>query len=231
MRLDWTRLIRGLALLAWALFFDFLWLTDRGSLYVGPRTTWVVAFGGITLTAAAILYLSGVRTSERTPVPRTRELAGLGVIVAPIVFAAMAPAVTLGAQAVGQKRAADGAALAKRLASDGSELRLYELAAAASNPRWANIRGIRPGMKVNFDGFVSRPPRDGTLELSRFMATCCAADAVPYSIDVVLPPDSVGAEKNQWFEIHGSVETGKRAAFMVVADSAEPIDRPIDAYG
>jgi hypothetical protein len=50
MRLDWTRLIRGLALLAWALFFDFLWLTDRGSLYVGPRTTWVVAFGGITLT-------------------------------------------------------------------------------------------------------------------------------------------------------------------------------------
>jgi uncharacterized repeat protein (TIGR03943 family) len=228
MRLDWTRLIRGLALLAWALFFDFLWLTDRGSLYVGPRTTWVVAFGGITLTAAAILYLSGVRTSERTPVPRTRELAGLGVIVAPIVFAAMAPAVTLGAQAVGQKRAADGAALAKRLASDGSELRLYELAAAASNPRWANIRGIRPGMKVNFDGFVSRPPRDGTLELSRFMATCCAADAVPYSIDVELPDPTASFEENKWLRVRGTVGPRRKS---VIAVSVEPIDRPIDAYG
>jgi hypothetical protein len=129
---------------------------------------------------------------------------------------------------VGQKRAADGAALAKRLASDGSELRLYELAAAASNPRWANIRGIRPGMKVNFDGFVSRPPRDGTLELSRFMATCCAADAVPYSIDVELPDPTASFEENKWLRVRGTVGPRRKS---VIAVSVEPIDRPIDAYG
>jgi uncharacterized repeat protein (TIGR03943 family) len=228
MRLDWTRLIRGLALLAWALFFDFLWLSGRASLYVGPRTTWVVTFGGITLTAAALLYLAGVRTREPAAAPRAAELGRLGVIVAPIVFAAMAPAVTLGAQAVGQKRAADGAALAKRLATDGSDLRLYELAAAAANPEWAKIRGVEPGMTVDFDGFVSRPPRNGTLELSRFMATCCAADAVPYSIDVELPDATASFEENKWLRVRGKIGPRRKS---VIATSVEQIDQPIDAYG
>jgi uncharacterized repeat protein (TIGR03943 family) len=228
MRLDWTRLLRGLALLAWAVFFDWLWLSDRASLYVGPRTTWVVTFGAITLTAAALLYLSGVPTREPGKAPKASELGRLGVIVAPLIFAVMAPAVTLGAQAVDRKRSADGAALAKRLAEDGGDLRLYELAAAASNSEWAKLRGIEPGMKVVFDGFVSRTERDGTLELSRFMATCCAADAVPYSIDVELPENVASFDENDWVRVRGTVGPRRKT---VVATSIEPTERPLDAYG
>ena len=69
MRLDWTRLLRGVALLSWALFFDWLCLSGRSSLYVGPRTTWVVTFGAITLTAAAVLYLLSVRSREPAKAP------------------------------------------------------------------------------------------------------------------------------------------------------------------
>jgi uncharacterized repeat protein (TIGR03943 family) len=228
MSVDWTRLIRGLGLLAWALFFDWLWLSDRASLYVGPRTTWVVTFGAITLTTAAVLYLAGVPARHRMPAPRASEIGRLGVIVAPILLAAMAPAVTLGAQAVGQKRGADGAALAKRLAEDGTEIRLYELAAAVANPQWAKLRGIEPGMEVDFDGFVSREARDGTVELSRFMATCCAADAVPYSIDVRLPNTAGTLKENQWLRVRGTVGPRRKT---VEAASVEEIDRPLDAYG
>lgn len=228
MSLDWTRLIRGLGLLAWAAFFDWLWLSGRSSLYVGPRTTWVVTFGAIALTAAAVLYLAGVRSDHHRAAPSAAELGRLGVIVAPIVLAAMAPAVTLGAQAVGQKRSGDPAALAKRLATDGDEIRLYELAAASQNAEWAKLRGIAPGMEVDFDGFVSRPARRGSLELSRFMATCCAADAVPYSVRIELP-DAVGSFKvNQWLRVRGTVGPGRK---LIVARSLEPIDRPLDAYG
>jgi uncharacterized repeat protein (TIGR03943 family) len=228
MKLDWTRLIRGLGLLAWAVFFDYLWLSGRSTLYVGPRTEWVVVFGGITLTVAALLYLSGVRVRERMPAPRAIEVGRLGVIVAPILLAAMAPAVTLGAQAVGKKRSADGAELAQRLAEDGTQIRLYELAAAASNTEWAELRGIEPGMTVDFDGFVSRPPRNGTVELSRFMATCCAADAVPYSIKVTLPEGSGSYDENKWLRVRGKVGPGRKT---VVASSVEEIDQPLDAYG
>ena len=59
MRLDWPRIVRGTALLAWAAFFDWLWLSGRSGDYVGPRTAWVVPFGGIVLTVATLLYPRG----------------------------------------------------------------------------------------------------------------------------------------------------------------------------
>jgi uncharacterized repeat protein (TIGR03943 family) len=228
MTLDWTRLLRGLTVLAWAAFFDWLWLSDRASLYVGPRTHWVVVFGAITLTAVALVYLAAVPSREPTRAPRASELGRLGVLVGPLILAAMAPAVTLGAQAVDRKRVADGAALARRLADDGTELRLYELAAAASNAKWARARGIEPGMKVAFDGFVSRQARNGTIELSRFTATCCAADAVPYTIDVRLHDAADSVEQNQWLHVRGRV--GPRTK-SVEAESIEQIEQPVDAYG
>jgi uncharacterized repeat protein (TIGR03943 family) len=228
MTVDWTRVLRGLALLAWAAFFDWLWLSGRASLYVGPRTTWVVVFGAITLTAAALLYLAGVRSRDPSPAPKAVELGRVGVIVAPILLAIMAPAVSLGAQAVEQKRGADGAALTKRLATDGDEIRLYELAAAKNNPAWAKLRGITPGMPVEFDGFVSRADAGGTIELSRFMASCCAADAIPYSIDVALPEGTTAPEKNDWVRVRGTLGPRRKS---VTAEAVEPIERPVDAYG
>lgn len=235
MTVDWTRLIRALGLLAWAGFFDWLWLSGRAGTYVGPRTTWVVTFGAITLTAAALVYLAGVPTRRRTGAPAAAELGRLGIVVAPIVLAAMAPAVTLGAQAVDQKRSANGAASTERLADYDGAIRLYELSAAAFDPEWAQIRGIAPGLKVEFDGFVSRPPDGGGgggLELSRFMATCCAADAVPYSVEVLLPDGGAAFEENTWLRVRGTVAPGPgEPAFVVEAGSVEEIERPLDAYG
>ena len=231
MRVDWTRLLRGLGILAWAAFFDYLWLSGRSVEYVGARTAWVVVFGAIALTAAAVLYLSGVRAPQRTAAPSARELGGILILIAPIALAVMAPAVTLGAQAVDQKRSADGATSLARLADYDGEIRLYELAGAVFDPAWAEERGIRPGLKVEFDGFVSKVHGDGSVELSRFMASCCAADAVPYSIDVALPGGGPELKKNDWLDVRGTVETGERAPFMVRAEDVRPIEPPLDAYG
>lgn len=234
MRLDWTRVLRGTGLVAWAVFFDYLWLSGRSVDYVGPRTTWVVVFGAVALTAASLLYVSGALTRANTERPSARELGRLVIVVSPIVLAATAPSVTLGAQAVDQKRTADGATSLARLQQYDGSIRLYELAAAAFNPSFAAERGIGPGVKVEFDGFVSRLDGDGsTLELSRFLASCCAADAVPYSINVIVPESTAGYDTNQWLLIRGEVvETASgRRAFQVVAEDVERIDRPVDAYG
>jgi uncharacterized repeat protein (TIGR03943 family) len=231
---DWTRVLRGTGLVAWAVFFDYLWLTGRSVDYVGPRTTWVVAFGAVALTAASLLYVTGLLTREETTRPSGRELRRLVVILAPIALAVMAPSVTLGAQAVEQKRAADGATSLARLEAYDGSVRLYELAAASYDPQWAIDHGIENGLRVEFDGFVSKVRGDGeTVELSRFLASCCAADAMPYSVDVSLPAGTAGLRKNQWLEIRGEVVEpldGERA-FSVVADEVEKIDRPPDTYG
>jgi uncharacterized repeat protein (TIGR03943 family) len=229
---DWTRVLRGTGLVAWAVFFDYLWISGRSVDYVGPRTTWVVAFGAIALTGASILYVSGLLTRDEAARPTAKELGRLVIILSPIALAATAPSVTLGAQAVDQKRTADGGTSLARLEAYDGSIRLYELAAAAYNPQWAADRGIAAGLSVKFDGFVSRKD-EGTIELSRFLASCCAADAMPYSIDVIPPAGAGGVEKNQWFEVRGQVAEkadGKRG-FEVIAEELTPIDRPLDAYG
>ena len=154
------------------------------------------------------------------------------IILSPIALAATAPSVTLGAQAVDQKRTADGATSLARLEGYDGSVRLYDLAAAAYSPQFAVERGIEEGLRVEIDGFVSKVRDDGTIELSRFLASCCAADAMPYSVDVALPAGE-RFKKNQWLLVRGQVVAppdGKRA-YAVTADEAEPIDRPVDAYG
>jgi uncharacterized repeat protein (TIGR03943 family) len=233
-RVDWTRALRGTGLVAWAVFFDYLWLSGRSVDYVGPRTTWVVVFGAVALTCAAVLYVSGLLTRQEAPArPSVKELGRLVIIVSPIALAATAPSVTLGAQAVDQKRAADGATSLARLEAYDGSIRLYELAAAAYNPQWAVERGIENGLLVEIDGFVSKVRDDDTIELSRFLASCCAADAMPYSVDVTVAGGTAGLEKNEWLLVRGQVvepASGKRK-YAVAADEVEPIERPPDAYG
>jgi uncharacterized repeat protein (TIGR03943 family) len=233
MKVDWTRVLRATGLVAWAAFFDYLWLSGRSVDYVGPRTTWVVVFGAVALTAASLLYVSGLLTRGETARPTVKELGRLVIIVSPIALAATAPSVTLGAQAVDQKRTADGATSLARLEAYDGTIRLYELAAAAYNPQWAAERGIADGLLVEFDGFVSKVHGDGRVELSRFLASCCAADAMPYSVDVTLPDGDPAPEKNQWLLVRGQVDAppeGERA-YTVVADEVERIERPADTYG
>ena len=234
MRIDWTRALRAVGLVAWAAFFDYLWLSGRSVDYVGPRTTWVVAFGAIALSAASVLYLSGLFTRQQSSAPTGRELGRLLVILAPIMLAFAAPSATLGAQAVEQKRAADGATSLARLEGYDGSIRLYDLAAASYSPDFAAERGVAEGLQVSVDGFVSKVSGSGAIELSRFLASCCAADAMPYSVDVILPSGAPRLEKNQWLQVSGQVaeeQRGKRTYFNLVADKVEPIERPVDAYG
>lgn len=230
MTLDWIRLGRGLALGGYAGFFAWLWLSGRAGTYVGPRTYWVVAFGAISLTVVAVVYLATVPTRERRPAPGAGELARLGVLVAPLLFAIMVPAPTLGALAVEQKRGT-GASV-DRLGTDRENLRLYEIAAAAENPTWAAEEGIEAGRKVNFDGLVSKPERDGSLELSRFLVVCCTADATPYSIRVVVPQDTPTHEKGTWLRVRGHLEPASAdgRGLVVVASSVEKSKRPPNPY-
>jgi uncharacterized repeat protein (TIGR03943 family) len=230
MTLDWTRLLRGLGVAAWAGFFDYLWISGHANAYVGPRTTWVVTFGALTLTVVAAVYLAGVRSTQPAQTPRAAEVGRLGIVIAPIVLAAMAPAVGLGAQAVGQKRAAEGKAAIARLKAPRGDIRLYELAAARTNPKWATDNGIVKGLEVRFDGFIFEPAKNGTVVLSRFLATCCAADAVPYSITVTSDVD-VPFKRNQWVKVSGVVQTGGKRKLYVAAHSIDAIDRPLNPYG
>lgn len=230
MKVDWVRVVRGTALLAWAAFFDWLWLSGRAGDYVGPPTAWVVPFGGIVLTLAAVLYLRSVRGSGAARVPSPADLLGLIALLAPLLLVAAAPSSSLGALAVDRKRSSGDQVAAVNRLDRTADVTLYDIAAANSSTEYAAERGIRDGVKVDVDGLVSSAVEDGTFEFSRFLASCCAADAMPYSIRVQPPPDAPAFELSEWLRITGTLRKIDSSLVLVV-DGLRRIERPANPYG
>ena len=69
----------------------------------------------------------------------------------------------------------------------------------------------------------------GTLELSRFLASCCAADAMPFSVDVQPPADTPEYELSQWLRVSGTLER-IGGSLVIVAERMKPIERPSNPY-
>jgi uncharacterized repeat protein (TIGR03943 family) len=230
MTLDWVRLVRGAALLAWAAFFDWLWLSGRAGDYVGPRTAWVVPFGGIVLTVAAVLYLRGARRGAGPRTPTAGDLLGLVALLAPLLLVVAAPSSSLGALAVDRKRSTGDQIAAVDRLDGGERLTLYDIAGANASTEYARDHDIRAGVRVDIDGLVSGKVENGTFEFSRFLASCCAADAMPFSIRVQPPADAPAWDLSQWLRVAGTLQR-QNESLVLIAERIEPIDRPANPYG
>ncbi len=231
---DPVKLARALVLLGWAALFDWLWLADRANSYIGPRTTWVITFGAIALTVVALAYLAG---AVRPAPPRrlsAREVGRLAVLAAPILGVAMAPNSSLGALAVKKKGLSSAivAAQARYTRDRDAPLNLYDLAVVSRAPGYAKKRGIRDGQRVDFDGFVSEEGEQD-IQLSRFMATCCAADAVPYSIRVTPPAgsDRDTLALDAWLRVRGTIRQKPDRSWSVEVKTLDSVPRPDNPYG
>jgi uncharacterized repeat protein (TIGR03943 family) len=230
MTLDWVKLVRGGALLGWAAFFDWLWLSGRAGDYVGPRTSWVVPFGGIVLTVSAVLYLRGARRAGAARAPSAGDLLGLVALFAPLLLVAAAPSSSLGALAVDRKRSSgDQLAAVSRLDAK-KQLSLYDIAGANASTQYASDHGIREGVRVDFDGLVSGRLEQGTFEFSRFLTTCCAADAMPFSIRVDPPAGAPELELSEWLQVSGTLRRDPGGGLVVVAERMKKIERPANPY-
>jgi uncharacterized repeat protein (TIGR03943 family) len=225
MTLDYSRIARALALGAWGTFFVFLELSGRSTTYIGPKTAWVVTLGALLLPLIALAYLAGARGHARTP--SHRELAGLGLLVAPLILAIMVPAPSLGALAVANK---SGTSAAPQAAPVEGKIRLYEIAWAAESAKYATNNGIAPGMKVDFVGFVAKPSKDGgPIELARFFVTCCAADAVAYTVDVT-PPAPLDFGDDTWVRVRGTLAGRPGTDLKVAATQIDEVEQPANPY-
>lgn len=91
------------------------------------------------------------------------------------------------------------------------------------------------GQKANINGFVVYP-KDlpaNYLMLSRFVITCCAADAYPVSIPIKFTGDRQAYPQDSWLQVKGKaiVETlaGTRQ-FVIAASDIKPIPVPKNPY-
>jgi putative membrane protein len=239
-----ARPARALVLVAWAGFFISLWVVGDSDRYLGPRTTWVVPFGAITLSLAAVGYgLLALKGRPSRPLART-ELLGHLALILPILAVLVVPRAELGAQAARKKdtnrgvavaelakakRAAAKAAVAAAKEQEISKIDFLSIASVTSDPGYAGYIGVRPGTRVQFVGFAVTTGQPDRFRLARFLISCCAADAVPAFVEVsaegqAIPPD------NAWLKVTGQLVKNDQGKFVVAAESMEQTPAPSNPY-
>jgi len=232
MKKRWSpaRVATGVMMTAWAALFWFLILSGRELLYVSTRTKWVVPTGAIILTAAALGRLWSARTEEPEPTGK-KEAWILGLMMVPVVTVLVLPPASLGTYAVSRRSSFLRAGLAANPADIASgPLTLIDIASSPVTTLGQKALQQRAGDKVSFVGIVAIYPDTSADEfyLTRFVVTCCVADATVAQVRVVgVTP---GKFKNgDWVQVDGDFyPLGDE--MLVAASSVKTVPQPHNPY-
>jgi len=239
-----------LALATWGIVILKYWLGGKLNLLIHPNYFVLVIATGFALLmfAAWRIYLlwSQVqqRVSSEAPAPVVQHIsvfppgwssallltaAILGLLVTPRVFTSQTALDRGVAEAALTSRSQPQAF---RGASDPGERTLIE---------WVRTLNVYPepdaytGQKVKVQGFVVHSPNlpSQYLLVSRFIITCCAADAYPVGLPVKLDGSRDAYPPDTWLEIEGQMITenlnGKRQ-LTIDASSIQKIPEPDNPY-
>jgi uncharacterized repeat protein (TIGR03943 family) len=224
------RVCGGLVVAAWAALFWFLSLTGRDDLYLSTRTSWVVPVGAALLTAAGAGLIVSARVRSPRPIG-SREAWVMGLMVVPVVMILALPPATLGSFSASRRPGFSSAGFGGSHADLGSgPLTLVDVAAAQYSDAGKQALARRAGEQVDFIGIVTRyaDTKAGEFLLTRYIVTCCVADATTAQVRVVnVPPGEFQA--NDWVEVKGPIyPLGKQV--IVNATSVEAVPRPAKPY-
>lgn len=224
------RLATAAILGGWASVFWFLLIADRTSLYLSTRTAWVVPVGAIILTLAFVGRLVSLRSAASegfTPI----EAFGYFVLVLPVVVVLVLPPTALTSFAASRRSNISGAgfvASAEDVAT--GDLSLGDVAGAMRTNEGRAALAERAGDEVSFIGFVSRDqstPAD-EFTLTRFVVSCCVADALSVQVRVVgAPPGRF--TKDQWVRVTGKLYPLAEEAIVDATNIIE-VPRPKRPY-
>ena len=140
------------------------------------------------------------------------------------------PPVTLGTYAVGKRASFVGSGVGDSVRVVTGELDFVDVAAAQSFDDAAGVLATRAGEQIVLDGIVttdeSLPPDE--FLLTRFIVTCCTADATIAQVRVVgAAPGAFTID--EWVQVTGRVYPVGRDV-IVAAEQIEPIEAPADPY-
>jgi uncharacterized repeat protein (TIGR03943 family) len=225
-----SRLAAGTVLGMWAALFWFLLASGRWSLYLSTRTFWVVPTGALLLTIATVGRLATARVARPEPVPTATSWT-LGVIALPVVLILALPPATLSGYALGRRSGFVGSGVNVSSSDIASgDLSFIDIAAAQSSREGMAALRARAAEQVTLEGFVWR--QDGAMAdeilLTRYVVTCCVADATSAQVRVVnVPPGRFQAD--DWVSVTGLVYP-LGGEILVDASDVHAIPQPSQPY-
>lgn len=225
-----ARIASAVAIAMWAGLFWFVLLTGRTALYLGSRTHWVIPAGAIILTIVFFGRLASLRVERVEPI-RARDSWTLAVIALPVVILMALPSASLGTFAVSRRAslASSGFASGEAIPQTG-DLSLVNVGSALINRDSMRSLVARAGSASTFTGFVDREPGEPANEflLSRFLISCCIADALSIQVRVVdAPPGEF--KPDDWVQASGKLYPLGREVILDATD-VHKVPKPTHPY-
>jgi uncharacterized repeat protein (TIGR03943 family) len=240
-----------LALAAWGILLLKYWLTGELNLLIHPNYFWLSVVTGLALFLLAawrgLQLVSQMHEKvsgkiQVTPVTQHISLFPPGwssalLIVTAILGLVMTPKVF-------NSQTAFGRGINESMTMTRAQPQAFR---TDSNPAdrslidWVRTLNVYPepdaytGQQVKVKGFAIHPPDMDAkyLLISRFVITCCAADAYPVGLPVKLPKERSAYPVDKWFEVEGKMITenlkGKRQ-LTIEASSLKEIPKPANPY-
>lgn len=232
MKTYWSRerLATGAVLALWAAAFAFLLLSGRSRLYLSSRTDWLVPVGAVTLVVATIGRIASARVGVPEPLT-ARGARGLAAVALPALLIVALPPASLGSFASARRSdlLSAGYVTSVEDISDG-DLSLADVAGAVRSEEAMRVLVARAGEEVSFTGFVVTEPGMPPDEflLSRFVVSCCVADALSVQVRVVnVTPGTF--TRDGWVRVTGALyPLGQE--IVVDAASVDEVSRPKHPY-
>lgn len=197
-------LLTALVVGGWGALYVFLLATDRTFLYLSPRTAWLVPVGAIIL---ALAFLGRVLFVRDEPGLGPKQASGIALVALPVVVVLALPPASLSSFAAGRRSSFASAAFVTSVEDIATgDLSLADVAGAVRSEEAMSALAARAGAEVNFVGFVTRDrgtPADEFL-LTRFLISCCVADALSVQVRIVgAPPGRFS--NDDWVRVTGNL--------------------------
>lgn len=241
-----------LAIAAWGILLLKYWFTGELKLLIHPHYFWLVLLTAICLLILSALkawnlVISRLRTPsrrEKAPPPSVGHItlfppgwssglllatAILGLLVAPKIFTS---------QTAVQRGVNESLTITR---SKTQSFRTSTRSEERSLIDWVRTLNVYPepdayiGKKAKVQGFVVYPPElpEQYLLITRFVITCCAADAYPVALPVKLTGSRKDYPTDTWLEVEGKMiaETQQdKRQLIIEASSVKKIPPVSDPY-
>ncbi len=253
-------ILRGIIFIGWGFFLVQKVESGEIQYYINQRYLFLVFLGAVAFVGLGLVTLmNALQTTKPTASTAghshqaeengfsdhhdpetTGSLPVLGtlVIAIPLLLGLIIPARPLGSSALTNRGVDAAAPLIRRVGgsattlnqatTDRSVLDWVSLFSAASDP------GIYSGQDAQVTGFVYHDPRlpKNQFFVSRFVITCCVADASALGMLVTWTGSEKLAE-NGWVQVKGSIFTatvGGQVLPGITAQAVDPIATPDQPY-
>lgn len=234
-----------LAIAAWGSLMLKYWLTGKLNLLIHPDYFWLVSTGGCSLLLVAILKAWQLLRQRRRAVAPMQHVSLLPPGFSSVLLLATAIVGLMFTPRVFASQTAIGRGVTDFLVATRSHPQAFRSSVKPEERSlvdWVRTLNVYPepdaytGQKVNVQGFVIHPPElpPEYLLLSRFVITCCAADAYPVGLPVKLTQNRSVYPPDTWLQVEGQMLTenlaGKRQLTIQTSSPPKKITEPQNPY-